>query len=162
MSKNVCLSFVALVCSGFAAPYAHAQFGAGPANLELAKLADDLYAITNPFVPGVTTALITNDGVLLVDYAGGGSAKEWTATIDRVLELPFDTVVPGHGRVVPRSELRKFRDSTVRLVELPADLVRQGKSRAEIEAAMRSEFGWQDLHVQFSLDGLINEIRSTR
>src|SRR6478735_7919466 len=35
----------------------------------------------------------------LVDYNGGGSAKEWPATIDKVLKLDFDTVVPGHGDV---------------------------------------------------------------
>ena len=33
----------------------------------------------------------------LIDYAGGGSAKEWTTTLDSVLQLDFDTVVPGHG-----------------------------------------------------------------
>lgn len=33
----------------------------------------------------------------LIDYAGGGSAKEWTRTLDLALQLDFDTVVPGHG-----------------------------------------------------------------
>ena len=33
----------------------------------------------------------------LIDYAGGGSAIEWTKTLDEVLKLDFDTVIPGHG-----------------------------------------------------------------
>ena len=95
----------------------------------------------------------------LIDYSGGGSAKEWTATVAKVLELDFDTVVPGHGNVVKKADMQAFRASTARLTELVTQLVRQNKSRADIEAAMRSEFGWQDFHVQMALDGLINEMR---
>ena len=51
----------------------------------------------------------------LVDYAGGGSAVEWTKTVDGALALGFDTVVPGHGVVTTRQELQKFRTSTMTL-----------------------------------------------
>ena len=263
---------------------AQAQFGTEPAKLDLIKLQDDLYVIHNEYVPGNTTALITNEGVILVDdkfeidadnivamlktvtnqpikyvinthfhgdhsggnaklqaagtlavasaqararmvaagqsgqpdvtieprgsihlggksaeiywfgrshtdgdvvvlfpqnralaagdmftvgegtpqlidYMGGGSAKEWTATVAKALELDFDTVVPGHGNVVKKADMQAFRTSTTRLTELVTQLVRQNKPRADIEAAMRSEFGWQDFHVQMALDGLINEMR---
>ena len=50
---------------------------------------------------------------MLIDYQGGGSAKEWPATLDRALELDFDTVVPGHGDVTTKAELRKFRDNAL-------------------------------------------------
>jgi glyoxylase-like metal-dependent hydrolase (beta-lactamase superfamily II) len=268
----------ALACS------AHAQFGSGPAKLELIKLSDDVYVIHNEYVPGNTTVVITNEGVILVDdkfdadadnivalvktvtnqpikyvinshyhgdhsggnaklqaggtlavasaqararmvagnqpglvditveprgtihlggksaeiywfgrahtdgdvvvlfpqnrllaagdmftvgegtpqlidYMGGGSAKEWTATVAKVLELDFDTVVPGHGNVVKKADMQSFRTSTQRLTELVTQAVRQNKSRAEIESIMRMEFGWQDFHVQMALDGLINEMR---
>ena len=46
---------------------ARAQFGAEPAELELIQLRDDIYVISNPAVPGLVTALITDEGVLLVD-----------------------------------------------------------------------------------------------
>jgi glyoxylase-like metal-dependent hydrolase (beta-lactamase superfamily II) len=263
---------------------ASAQFGTEPAKLELVKLQDDLYVIHNEYVPGNTTVLVTNEGVILVDdkfeldadnivamvktitnqpikyvinthfhgdhsggnaklqaagtlavasaaararmvaanqsgqpditveprgsihlggksaeiywfgrahtdgdvvvlfpqnralaagdmftvgegtpqlidYSGGGSAKEWTATVTKALALDFDTVVPGHGNVVKKADMQAFRASTQRLTELVTQLVRQNKSRADIEAAMRSEFGWQDFHVQMALDGLINEMR---
>ena len=95
----------------------------------------------------------------LIDYRGGGSAKEWTATVEEVLKLDFDTVVPGHGNVVTKGEMTAFRDSTKRLTELATQLVKQGKSRADVEQAMRMEFGWQDFHVQLALDGLINEMK---
>jgi glyoxylase-like metal-dependent hydrolase (beta-lactamase superfamily II) len=95
----------------------------------------------------------------LIDYAGGGSAKEWTATVEQVLKLDFDTVVPGHGGVVKKADMQSFRESTKRLTELVTQALKQGKSKADVEAIMRGEFGWQDFHVQMALDGLVNEMR---
>jgi glyoxylase-like metal-dependent hydrolase (beta-lactamase superfamily II) len=283
MKKNW-LHFATVALGWSAVSAAHAQFGNEPAKLDLVKVQDDLYVIHNEYVPGNTTALITNEGVILVDdkfeidadnivamlktvtnqpikyvinthyhgdhsggnaklqaagtlavasaqararmvaakqpgepditveprgtihlggksaeiywfgrahtdgdvvvlfpqnralaagdmftvgegtpqlidYAGGGSAKEWTATVAKVLELDFDTVVPGHGNVVKKADMQAFRTSTGRLTELVSAAVRAGKSKAEVEALMRMEFGWQDFHVGMALDGLINEMR---
>jgi glyoxylase-like metal-dependent hydrolase (beta-lactamase superfamily II) len=278
-------TFGLLVLGCLAAPFAaNAQFGTEPAKLSLVKVRDDVYVIRNPFVPGNTTAVITGEGVILVDdkfdidhdnvvamlktvtnqpikyvinthyhadhsggnaklqaagtlvvaseqarqrmvggnqpglpdltvqprgtiwlggksaeiywmgrahtdgdvvvlfpqsrvlaagdmythgdgtpqlvdHAGGGSAKEWTATVEEVLKLDFDTVVPGHGDVATKRDMTVFRDSTKRFTELVTQLVKQGLSRADIEQAMRSEFGWQDFHVQLGLEGLINEMK---
>src|ERR1051326_6183641 len=238
--------------------YLHAQFGNAPAKLNTVKIADDLFVIHNDFVPGNTTALVTNEGVVLVDdkfevdfanivaevkkltpqpikyvinthhhgdhsgsnakmaalgaqlvaseqarenlvdakqpgqptmtfdhqariilggkivelyhfgrshtngdvvalfpaqrtlaagdmftfgddvpelidYSGGGSAKEWTSTLDAALQLDFDNVVPGHGNVTSKAEMRKFRDGTLRLRNRVHELVLQKKSRADIE-----------------------------
>ena len=95
----------------------------------------------------------------LVDYAGGGSAVEWTKTVDGALGLDFDTVVPGHGVVTTKQEVRKFRESTVSLRTKVHDMVSQKKSKAEIEKMLRSDFHFADLHVQFSLDGLMKELQ---
>jgi cyclase len=94
-----------------------------------------------------------------VDHAGGGSAKDWTATIDKVLELDFETVVPGHGNVSNKQGLRAYRGETQRLTDMVSQMVRQNRSRADIEAMLRSEFGFQDFHIQGSLDALIAEMR---
>lgn len=280
VSKSIWLGVVA----GSVACAAQAQFGSGPSKLDLVKVRDDIYVIHNEYVPGNVTALITNEGVILVDdkfevdhdnivamlntvtnqpikyvinthyhgdhsggnaklqdggtlavasaqararmvaanqpgqpditvqprgtlvlggkmaeiywfgrahtdgdvvvlfpeqrvlaagdmftvgegtpqlidYAGGGSAKEWTATVQQVLGLDFDTVVPGHGNVVTKAEMQSFRESTLRLTELITNAVKAGRSKADVEAIMRREFGWQDFHVQMALDGLINEMR---
>ena len=283
MKRHLWLGVVGLTVGCFALPAAQAQFGDKPSKLSLVKVQDDLYVIHNDAVPGNTTALITNQGVILVDdkfeidhdnivamlktvtnqpvkyvinthfhgdhsggnakmqaggtlavasaqararmvegkmtglpditiaprgalylggktaeiywlgrshtdgdvvvlfpqnrtiamgdmytngegtpqlidYAGGGSAKEWTATVENALKLDFDTVVPGHGNVVKKADLVAFRDSTKRLTELVTQQVKANKSKADIEAAMRKEFGWQDFHVQMALDGLIKEM----
>lgn len=267
------------------APCAEAQFGSEPAKLELIKVRDDIYVISNVAVPGLVTALITNEGVLLVDdkfevdhdnivallktvtnqpvkyvinthyhgdhsggnaklqaggtlavasdqararmvatnqsgqptitfsdqaaihiggkaveihkvgrahtngdvvvlfpehrvlaagdifangpgtsaqlvdYAGGGSAKEWPKAVEQALTLSFDTVIPGHGLVSTRADLTAYRERATRFSDTLAQLVSQGKTRAEIEMVVRSQFDWEDFHVQAALDGLINEFR---
>ena len=278
------LSLAGAMAVAMCVAYLHAQFGNAPSKLNTIKITDDLFVIHNDFVPGNTTALVTNEGVLLVDdkfeidfpnivaevkkltsqpikyvvnthhhgdhsgsnakmqgmsvqvvaseqarenmvdgkmpglptmvfdhhahlylggknvelyhlgrahtngdvvvlfpaqrtlaagdmftygddvpelidYAGGGSAKEWTPTLDSALQLEFDNVVPGHGPLVKKADMRKFRDSTLRFRNRVHELVTQKKSRADIEKVMRSEFHWADLHVMLSLDGAIAEMQ---
>jgi cyclase len=95
----------------------------------------------------------------LVDHAGGGSQKEWTATLDKVLELDFDPVVPGHGSVTNKDGVRRARATSERETEMLTQMVRQNRPKADIEAMLRNEFGFLDFHIQASLDGLINEFR---
>jgi len=95
----------------------------------------------------------------LIDYAGGGSGKEWTSTIDSALMLPFDTVVPGHGNVTTRPEMVKFRASTVTLRNRVHEMVVQKKSRDEVAQMLKKEFDFAQLHLDRSLDGLMAEMR---
>lgn len=97
--------------------------------------------------------------VQLIDYAGGGSAREWTSTLDEIMMLGFETVVPGHGGVTNKAEMRRYRDATVTLRERIRAMVLGGSSRDEIEAVLRGEFGWADLHVARGLDGIMGELR---
>jgi cyclase len=95
----------------------------------------------------------------LVDHAGGGSQKEWTATLDKVLALDFDAVVPGHGTVTNKQAVREARDLSQRETEVLTQMVKQNRSPADIEAVLRKEFGFQDFHIMMSLNGLISEFR---
>jgi len=51
----------------------------------------------------------------LIDYPGGGSVVEWTKTLDRVLALDFDTVIPGHGAVTNKAGLLTYRNNVEKL-----------------------------------------------
>jgi glyoxylase-like metal-dependent hydrolase (beta-lactamase superfamily II) len=142
-------------------------------HLRLGGKAVDLHYVGRGHTDGDIVALFPQHRVLaagdlfaygdrtpeLIDYAGGGSAREWTATLDRALTLPFDRVVPGHGVVTTRGEMQKFRDSTAALYTRVRTLVTQKQSRAAIEKMLRTEFRWADLHVQAGLDGVIAEAR---
>ena len=93
----------------------------------------------------------------LIDYAGGGSSKEWTSTLDDVLQLDFDAVVPGHGNMATKADMRKFRDSTLRLRTRVHELVVQKKTREDISKMLQAEFHWAELHLMRGLDGVIAE-----
>jgi len=95
----------------------------------------------------------------LIDYAGGGSAKEWTTTLDGALKLDFNAVVPGHGVVTTKAEMANFRTSTMSLQTKVHSMLVAKKSKAEIEAMLRKDFHYADLHVMFSLDGLMKEMK---
>jgi cyclase len=95
----------------------------------------------------------------LIDYAGGGSAKEWTKTLDQALQLDFDAVVPGHGDVTTKQEMRKFRDSTLKLRNRIHELLVQKKTRDEIAKMLQTEFHWVQLHLDRGLDGAMAELQ---
>ena len=85
----------------------------GKASLHLGGKRVDLFYFGRAHTNGDIVALFPAQRVLaagdmftvgdatpqLVDYPGGGSAKEWPQTVDGVLGLDFDQVVPGHGTV---------------------------------------------------------------
>jgi cyclase len=95
----------------------------------------------------------------LIDYAGGGSAKEWTTTLDQALQLDFDAVVPGHGDVTTKQEMRKFRDSTLKLRGRIHEMLVQKKTRNDIAKMLQTEFHWVQLHLDRGLDGAMAELQ---
>jgi len=95
----------------------------------------------------------------LIDYAGGGSAKEWPSTLESVLQLDFDTVVPGHGTVTNKREMAKFRESTITLRNRIHEMIVQKKTKDDIVLMLRKEFHWEQLHLDRGLDGALAELR---
>ena len=95
----------------------------------------------------------------LIDYAGGGSGKEWTSTLDSALKLNFDRVVPGHGNVTTRQEMQKYRQGTLNLRNSVHEMIVQKKTKADVEKMLRSDFHFADLHISRSLDGLMVEMQ---
>lgn len=95
----------------------------------------------------------------LIDYAGGGSARAWTNTLDQALRLDFDTVVPGHGPVTNKAEMEKFRDLTIQIRRMTREMITAGSTRDEIAEMLINEYHWAELHLQRGLDGLIAELQ---
>jgi len=95
----------------------------------------------------------------LIDYAGGGSGKEWTKTLDSALQLDFDAVVPRHGLVTTKQEMAKFRDSTFKLRNRVHEMLVQKKTRDDVSKMLQTEFHWAQLHLDRGLDGLMGEMR---
>jgi len=62
-----------------------------------------------------TGDLFVNGSAPFIDYSAKGSIVEWDKTLDRVLALDFDIVIPGHGPVAKKADLVKWRASIAEL-----------------------------------------------
>jgi len=71
-----------------------------------------------------------------IDVEGGGSLPEWIATLDRVLALDFDKVIPGHGAVSDRAGIQAFRDFLAEVWGQARAAVEAGRSLEETLAAV--------------------------
>ncbi len=79
-----------------------------------------------------------------IDYANGGSGIEWVATLDKVLALDFDTVIPGHGPLYTKADLKTFRDKLDGMVRKMTELKRKGLSKEDaVKAFDPASLGWE-------------------
>ena len=91
------------------------------------------------------------DGMPVIDYAGGGSAVEFLRTIDNLLQLDFDTVIPGHGRVMNKDDVRAYRVRFQAMNDRLRALIRMGVTKEQLStleqarARLRlAELGWDN------------------
>jgi glyoxylase-like metal-dependent hydrolase (beta-lactamase superfamily II) len=102
-----------------------------------------------------------------IDYNSGGSGIEWTSTLDAVLRLDFETVIPGHGPLMKREDMAKWKQSFEVAREQVRQLQKQGKTRDEAAAAINVDVlpGWSGAGRNWntrSLPGLWDELKTTR
>ena len=95
----------------------------------------------------------------LIDYSSGGSIMEWTKTLDSVLKLDFDTIIPGHGPVGTKQDLVEFRNLLERTRNRVHELNAAKKSKEEIGNVLLSDFHWTPARLKSSLDGIVAEMR---
>ena len=97
-----------------------------------------------------------------VDYANGGSALEWDDTLNSVLQLEFDKVIPGHGALATRDDLIQWKDNFETYRERIGELSRAGKKPedAQKDLDMSDVAGWSVGALQLrSMPGLYQELR---
>jgi cyclase len=80
---------------------------------------------------------------IYVDYAQGGSFLEWTDTLDRVLTLDFDTVIPGHGPVATKQDLVQFRADVAAMRDRIAEMIRAGATKQQVLTVFEMDYGWR-------------------
>ena len=95
-----------------------------------------------------------------IDYANGGSALEWTGTLDQALKLDFDIAIPGHGPVSDRAGILKFRNEFQAMRDRIQGMVRAGASKDEISKVLVGDYHWTagGLAVQ-QVDAMIAELK---
>lgn len=93
---------------------------------------------------GAAAGRVRPPGVpVYVDYVQGGSFMDWSTTLDRVLALDFDTIIPGHGPVSTRADLMKFRDDLVTMRTRLIGLIREGTAKADLAKILEDDYGWR-------------------
>ena len=78
-----------------------------------------------------------------VDYVQGGSFLEWSRTLERLLMLDFDTVIPGHGPVSTRADVVKFKSDLETMRGRLAGLIKGGTSKTELVKILEDDYGWR-------------------
>ena len=90
------VGLVALLAIALFGAYVYAQFGDKPATLDTIKIKDDLFVIHNDFVPGNTTVLVTNEGVVLVDDKFEVDHENLMAQMKKISNQPVHYVINTH------------------------------------------------------------------
>ncbi|MCY4565232.1 MAG: M28 family peptidase [Gammaproteobacteria bacterium] len=66
-----------------------------------------------------------------IDLESGGSVQRWGRTLDHVLALDFDRVIPGHGPLTDRERLGEFQAFVENLAAVGREAAQQGWSLEE-------------------------------
>jgi glyoxylase-like metal-dependent hydrolase (beta-lactamase superfamily II) len=101
-------------------------------------------------------------GAPLIDYAGGGSIVEWTKTLDRAMkEIDFETLIPGHGPVSPKTMMLTYRNNAETLRTRVAAEVKAGKTEAQVAQFLTANYNWQpgSLQMERGLKGMMQELK---
>ena len=114
---------------------------------ERALYVGDLMSATN----GVTNPA--------VDYSSGGSLEEWPRTLDQVLQLDFQIVIPGTGYgATDKIALVAHRNKVEVVRDRVRGMVHENKSKDEIRQVLTSEFAFKPVNLH-GLDGMMVEFK---
>ena len=80
---------------------------------------------------------------IYVDYVQGGSFLDWSKTMDEMLKLDFDTVIPGHGPVSTRADVAKFRADLETMRTRLIGLIKERKTKSELAKILEDDYGWR-------------------
>jgi glyoxylase-like metal-dependent hydrolase (beta-lactamase superfamily II) len=95
----------------------------------------------------------------IVNYADGGSWTDWRKSITQILRMDFDTVIPGHGPVITKSQLAETLARMTAIQERVRALVREKKTEMEISQALVKEFNWGAGPSAGNIPGMMQEFR---
>jgi len=87
------------------------------------------------------------DGMPVIDYPGGGSAIEFISTIDKLLTLDFDTMIPGHGKLMTKDDVRAYRVRFQTMNDRMKAAIRRGVTKDQMKTLdqARSQLKLADL-----------------
>jgi cyclase len=96
-----------------------------------------------PDLKTVHTGDLIIDGMPVIDYDAGGSAIEFVKTIDNLLKMNFDTMIPGHGRIMKKDDVRAYRARFAEMNRRMRELARKKVPKDQVQARLKlDDLGW--------------------
>src|ERR1700728_2130046 len=79
----------------------------------------------------------------LIDYAGGGSATDWTNVLAAILKLDFDAAIPGNGDVLTKADVQAYKTKFDTVIARARELVKMGVPADQLLAKIQTDdIGW--------------------
>jgi cyclase len=102
---------------------------------------------TMVYFPDAKVVMVSDqmtDATPIVDFANGGSAREWASVLDGVLKLDFEMAIPGRGEPKSRAEVEAYRAKFASLVSRASEAVKAGATRDGLAMQVKTDdLGWQ-------------------
>ncbi len=96
--------------------------------------------------------------IRLIDYNGGGSFAQWPATLEKVMKLDFDAVIPGHSGVTDRAHMQAYLDENRKMLDFIRMMKAAGRAPMEIGTAVQTEFGNMAFVVLPNIQSVLDEL----
>jgi len=94
-------------------------------------------------VVAVSDVVTTGKTGPLIDYAGGGSATDWTNVLAGILALDFDAAIPGNGDVLTKADVQAYKTKFDTVIGRAKDLVRMGVPQDQLLMQIKTDdIGW--------------------
>jgi glyoxylase-like metal-dependent hydrolase (beta-lactamase superfamily II) len=79
----------------------------------------------------------------LIDYAGGGSATDWSNVLAGILALDFDSAIPGNGDLLTKADVQAYKTKFDTVIARARELVKQGVPQDQLLAKIKTDdIGW--------------------
>jgi len=94
-------------------------------------------------VVAVSDVVTTGKTGPLIDYAGGGSATDWTNVLAGILTLDFDAAIPGNGDVLTKADVQAYKTKFDTVISRARELVRMGVPQDQLLMQIKTDdIGW--------------------
>ncbi len=101
---------------------------------------------TMVYFPDLKVVMVSDqmsDTTPIVDFANGGSAVEFTRSLDGVLKLDFDMAIPGRGEPKTRADVQAFRDKFAMVISRASDAIKAGATKETLAMQVKTDdLGW--------------------
>jgi len=96
---------------------------------------------------------------MIVNYPDGGSWSDWARSMNDIVKMDFDTVIPGHGPAVTKAQFLELRAKMLAIMDRVRTLNRDKRTMEEIQQTLVKEFNWGFGGSAGNIAGMMVELR---